>query len=143
MRELIFFPDPRLRQRCAAVEAFDQQFQDLVADLQRIIGPYKGLAAPQIGALVRIFYHGLRRQVFINPRLLRTSGELEAAEERCLSIPDRAIRVMRPVEVEIEAQDEKGRPFCETLTGLEARVACHELDHLDGILILDREWAGN
>ena len=74
----------------------------------------------------------------INPRLEWSSEELEEAEEGCLSLPRVAVDVERPVHVRVNAQDEQGEPILLEASGLEARVIQHEMDHLDGVLILER-----
>jgi peptide deformylase len=76
--------------------------------------------------------------VLINPEVEWSGAEAEAAEEGCLSLPSVLVEVERPIHVRVRAQDENGEPLLVEATGLEARVIQHELDHLDGVLILDR-----
>lgn len=108
-----------------------------------------GLAAPQVFVSWRVFLAGIRPvaegapaetavEVFINPRLVATGGEIETAWEGCLSFPELLVLVPRPQQVRVEYLDGEGRPAVMDLEGYHARVVQHEYDHLDGILTLDR-----
>jgi peptide deformylase len=101
-----------------------------------------GLAAPQIGLSQRLLVYRVGQDApliaLINPEIEWTSGDEEVAEEGCLSIPGIAVDVDRAVHVRVRAQDETGEARVVEASGLEARVIQHEMDHLDGILILDR-----
>jgi peptide deformylase len=141
------YPDPALRMKAHDVEAFDADLARLVEQLQHLLVDANGLglAATQLGVLRRVF--ALRpdpegeSQVLVNPRLVEGSDEKVADEEGCLSLQGVVIPVERHERVTVEAQDAEGKDVRLELEGLPARVAQHELDHLDGILILDRTTA--
>lgn len=100
-----------------------------------------GLAAPQVGVSERLFVVDLRdgnRWVFINPEIIATSEECVTAEEGCLSIPGVFSEVTRAARVTVQALNVKGRPFTVEAEGLFARAIQHELDHLNGVLFIDR-----
>jgi peptide deformylase len=100
-----------------------------------------GLAAVQVGSLLRVFVtrvKGDTRRVFINPEIVETSVEEVTVEEGCLSIPGVEADVTRPVSVRVQAWDRKGKPFVLTAQGLLARAIQHEMDHLNGVLYVDR-----
>ena len=101
-----------------------------------------GLAATQIGVLHRVLVYRVQPDspvsALINPELEWTSSDEEIAEEGCLSLPLVHVEVERPVHVRVKAQDEHGGPLLVEASGLEARVIQHEMDHLDGVLILSR-----
>src|SRR5918911_5678718 len=117
------------------------------AELARMIGLLDdalgaGLAATQLGVLHRVFVSRAEPdapiQAFVNPRLEWAGEEVDADEEGCLSIPGIWVEVERPVHVRMSGFDARGRPRIVETEGLEARVLQHELDHLDGVLMLDR-----
>jgi peptide deformylase len=101
-----------------------------------------GLAATQLGVLHRVLVYRVQQQqpiaALINPELEWKGKEEEIAEEGCLSLPGVAVDVERPVHVRVRALNEYGDPIVIEASGLEARVIQHEMDHLDGVLILDR-----
>lgn len=100
-----------------------------------------GLAAPQVGVSQRLFVIDVRdgkRWTFINPEIIATSEECESAEEGCLSIPGVFSEVSRAVRVTVQAQNIQGKPFTVEADGLFARAIQHELDHLNGVLFIDR-----
>jgi peptide deformylase len=101
-----------------------------------------GLAATQLGVMHRVLVYRAEAEsplgVLINPEIEDTSDELETMEEGCLSLPGVGVEVERPVDVRVRAQDETGAEITVEASGLEARVIQHEIDHLDGVLILDR-----
>jgi peptide deformylase len=101
-----------------------------------------GLAATQLGVLHRVLvykaYVDDPLTALVNPELLWLSDELEGGEEGCLSLPGVHVEVERPAQLRVRALDETGRPVEIEAEGLEARVIQHEIDHLDGVLILDR-----
>jgi peptide deformylase len=138
------YPDPALRMKAHEVDGFDADLARLVEQLQHLLADANGLglAATQLGVLRRVFV--LRPdpeqegQVLVNPRLVDTSEERVSDDEGCLSLQGVVIPVERHERVTVEAQDSKGNDVRLELEGLPARVAQHELDHLDGILILDR-----
>jgi peptide deformylase len=138
------YPDPALRMKANDVESFDNDLARLVEQLQHLLVDANGLglAATQLGVLRRVF--ALRpdpdgeSQVLVNPRLVESSDERAADDEGCLSLQGVVIPVERHERVIVEASDPEGNEVRLELEGLPARVAQHELDHLDGILILDR-----
>jgi peptide deformylase len=101
-----------------------------------------GLAAPQVGVLHRLLVYRVQQQApvnaLINPRVEWAGDEEETMEEGCLSLPAVLIDVERPIHVRVRGFDEHGEELLIEATGLEARVIQHEIDHLDGVLILDR-----
>jgi peptide deformylase len=138
------YPDPALRMKANDVESFDNDLARLVEQLEHLLVDANGLglAATQLGVLRRVF--ALRpdpdgeSQVLVNPRLVESSDERVADDEGCLSLQGVVIPVERHESVIVEASDPEGNEVRLELEGLPARVAQHELDHLDGILILDR-----
>jgi peptide deformylase len=138
------YPDPALRMKAHDVESFDGDLARLVEQLEHLLIDANGLglAATQLGVLRRVF--ALRpdpdekMQVLVNPRLVDSSDEQVTDDEGCLSMQGVVIPVERHERVIVEAHDPEGKDVRLELEGLPARVAQHELDHLDGILILDR-----
>ncbi len=138
------YPDPALRMKAHEIESFDVDLTRLVEQLEHLLGDANGLglAATQLGVLRRVFV--LRpdpdeeSKVLVNPRLVQGSDERMIDDEGCLSLQGVVIPVERHERVTVEAQDPEGNDVRLELEGLPARVAQHELDHLDGILILDR-----
>jgi peptide deformylase len=138
------FGDPVLRSKAGAVTRFDESLREEVARMDRLMGDALGLglAAPQMGVLHRLFVYRAGPDAplvaVVNPRLEWSSQEEEIAEEGCLSLPRVLVDVERPLHVRVSARDEQGQPIRIEASGLEARVIQHEMDHLDGVLILDR-----
>ncbi|HEY7935135.1 MAG TPA: peptide deformylase [Solirubrobacteraceae bacterium] len=138
------FGDPVLRAKAVEVDRFDQSLQAEVARMGELMDDALGigLAATQIGILHRVIvyraYADEQITALINPVLESRGEELEAATEGCLSLPGVHVEVERPAQVRVRAQDPAGKPLVLEAEGLEARVIQHEIDHLDGVLILDR-----
>jgi peptide deformylase len=138
------FGDPVLRSRARDVTRFDDSLREEVARMDRLMGDALGLglAANQVGVLHRLFVYRAGPDAplvaVINPRIEWSSQDEETAEEGCLSLPRVTVDVERPVHVRVGARDERGGPITIEASGLEARVIQHEMDHLDGVLILDR-----
>ncbi len=139
------FGDPVLKQQTKPVTTFDAHLEKLVDVMMGVMDRDQGvgLAANQIGVLSRVMVwrhpeNEDERYAFVNPEIVERSEACCTAGEGCLSVPDVTVEVMRAEEVVVEAQDLKGRPLQVRLTGLPARIAQHEIDHLDGILIVDR-----
>jgi peptide deformylase len=138
------YPDPVLRLEAQEVEEFDADLAQLVARMSRLMHDAQGvgLAANQVGVLRRVVVllaaADEEPSVLVNPTILDRSDEAEQDTEGCLSLQGVAVPVERAVRLRIEAQDAEGAPVELELEGLAARVAQHEVDHLDGILILDR-----
>ena len=144
LRHVRKFGDPVLKSRAAEVEGFDEALR---AEIDRMgllmedaIGV--GLAANQVGLLRRFFVYRVSDegplQALVNPVIEWSSDEEETFEEGCLSLPQVVVEVTRPAQIRVSAQDGFGEPLKLEVDGLEARVIQHELDHLDGVLIIDR-----
>lgn len=132
-----------LNTKAITVPDIDQSVRDLVSSMFESMyeGQGIGLAAPQVGVSQRIFIchaAGDKARVFINPEIIATSPEQETYEEGCLSIPGIYADIVRPEQIQIQAWNEKGRPFTLDADGMLARVIQHEFDHLKGILFLER-----
>ncbi len=138
------FGDPVLKTKARPVEHFDDGLRDEVRRMGLLMDDALGigLAATQVGILHRLLVYrvqsGAPLAALVNPVIEWSSKEEETAEEGCLSLPSVHVEVERPVHVRVRAQDEYGEPILIEASGLEARVIQHELDHLDGVLILDR-----
>ena len=138
------FGDPVLKARALPVERFDSELRAEAARMAVIMGDALGvgLAATQLGVMHRLLVYRIGADaplaVLANPRLEWSSAEAETMEEGCLSLPGVHVEVQRPVQVRVRAQDERGDELTVEASGLEARVIQHEIDHLDGVLILDR-----
>ncbi len=139
------YGDPALRSSATPVDRFDDALQTQVGQMAKIMGDALGvgLAAPQLGLSQRLLVYRVGPDApvvaLVNPEVEWTSDEdLEVLEEGCLSIPGVSVDVERPVHVRVRARDEQGEERLVEASGLEARVIQHEVDHLDGVLILDR-----
>ena len=138
------YPDPVLRLEASEVIEFDGDLEQLVERMIRLMQDARGvgLAANQVGILRRVFVIQAEEdeepRALINPVIVERSDELDSDDEGCLSMQGVVVPVERPARVRLEAKDEHGNEVALELEGLPARVAQHELDHLDGVLILDR-----
>jgi peptide deformylase len=136
--------DPVLKSRATPVDRFDESLHRQAARMAGIMNDALGvgLAAPQLGISQRLLVYRIGPDapviVLANPEVEWSSGEVEAGEEGCLSIPGVTVDVERPLHVRVCGQDEEGDPRLVEASGLEARVIQHEMDHLDGVLILER-----
>ena len=144
LRNLVIEGDPLLRKTSRPVDEITPRIIKLLddmADTMYFEGRGIGIAAPQVGVLRRIFVidvgdeHGLIE--FINPEIIETSGS-QIDNEGCLSVPGKCGTVERPDKVWIEYQNRYGEKQQAKLTGFEAKCFCHEYDHLDGILYIDK-----
>jgi peptide deformylase len=142
MLSIITMGDPLLAKTSALVGDFNADIRRLVEQMFETMGTRGiGLAAVQVGEAIRMFITRAPRdqaRVFINPDILETSLEEETIEEGCLSVPGLYTEMVRPAAVRVQAWNEKGRPFTLTADGMLARVIQHELDHLNGVLFVDR-----
>jgi peptide deformylase len=144
LAEVRTFGDPVLRSPASAVTEFDPELEReadrMVSIMRDAMGV--GLAATQLGILRRllVFQAGpdARPTALANPELEWASDELATAEEGCLSLPGIGVDVERPLHARVRGLDLRGEPLLLEASGLEARVLQHEIDHLDGVLILDR-----
>jgi peptide deformylase len=138
------FGDPVLRTRARAVDRFDDALREEVARMGRLMNDAigVGLAATQVGVLHRVLVYRVHLQspisALVNPTIDWSGSEVETLEEGCLSLPNVHVDVERPVHVRVSALNEFAEPLTIEASGLEARVIQHEVDHLDGILVLDR-----
>jgi peptide deformylase len=145
--DLVYYPDPRLRDVSKRISAVDQEILDAVPRMFEIM--YKargiGLAGPQAGLGRRVVVANLTgdptkkddEQVFINPEIVDRSGKL-LEEEGCLSLPGMAAQIQRAEKVLVKYKDLKGKLIEREAELLESRLFQHEIDHLDGILIVDK-----
>jgi peptide deformylase len=140
--EIRTFGDPVLKSRATRVKDFDESLKHLAEDMLRIMREHEGvgLAANQIGRLKRIFVAAYDEEeyVIVNPEIETRSEATEKDVEGCLSIPETRVEVERPTAVTVSGQDLSGAPVRLEVEGLLARIFQHEIDHLDGVLILDR-----
>ncbi len=138
------FGDPILKTKARPVEHFDEALRDEVQRMGLLMDDALGigLAATQVGVLHQLLVYRVSGDAplatLANPVIEWSSKEDEIADEGCLSLPSVQVEVERPVHVRVRAQDEYGEPILVEASGLEARVIQHEMDHLDGVLILDR-----
>ena len=144
LRHIRTFGDPVLRAKARPVERFDDALREEVTRMGRLMHDSIGigLAATQVGTLHRLLVYRVQHEspivALINPVLEWSGREAEIADEGCLSLPGVLVEVERPIHVRVSAKDEFGEPIEVEAAGLEARVIQHEMDHLDGVLILDR-----
>jgi len=137
------YGDPALRRRAAPVTEVTPEIRRMIADLVDTMYDEVGigLAAPQVGIALRIIVasdeSGREARALVNPVIAAHGGEA-TAEEGCLSLPGIFAPVTRAAWVRVEARDEEGRPVSIDARGLFARVLQHEMDHLDGVLFIDR-----
>ena len=136
--------DPVLKSRATPVDRFDDSLRQQVSRMAGIMNDALGvgLAAPQLGISQRLLVYRVGPDApliaLANPEIEWESEDREGSDEGCLSIPGVMVDVERPVHVRVRAQDEEGEPRSVEASGLEARVIQHEMDHLDGVLILER-----
>lgn len=149
MLEILVYPDPRLKQVAQPVEQFDGELGKFILELEQTMRAAPGgvgIAAPQVGRAHRIVIvdvsgkadipqHG--RLVLINPEITDWQG-MQVGREGCMSVPDYTGNVIRAEQIQLRAQDATGQWQSYTMTGYEARAVQHEIDHLDGMLFLDR-----
>lgn len=147
--DIIQYPDPRLKQVSTPVQDFTEELRDFIRILEATMhaGPGGvGIAAPQVGRFERIVlvdvsskpknqHHG--RLVLINPEILAWEG-MTKGREGCMSVPDYTGNVIRAEQIQLKAWDAHGQVREYAMQGFEARAVQHEIDHLDGILFLDR-----
>ena len=147
LREIVKFPDPRLKQVSKPITKIDDELRELARDMIDVMydEPGIGLAAPQVGASIRMFVIdtewsddevGKNPQVIINPEISDREGKI-VWEEGCLSVPDYAANVERDAKITLRGIDLDENPIEETAEGLRAVCVQHEVDHLDGVLFID------
>ena len=147
--DILHYPDSRLKEISKTVEEFDGELQQFIADLEEAMraGPGGvGIAAPQVGRLQRIAIvdvsskpktpnHG--KLILVNPEITEWQG-MKKGREGCMSVPDFTGNVIRAEKIKLKTQDPDGVWHEFEMEGFEARAVQHELDHLDGLLFLDR-----
>lgn len=143
MSRIITLGNELLKQKSSIITDFDTNIEEHVSEMFEIMTDQKGigLASVQIGDLRRIFITSIPKdkpRVFINPEIIETSLEQDVYEEGCLSIPGINSDITRPLYVKIQAWDMKGKHFTLQAEGLLARVIQHEIDHINGLLFIDR-----
>lgn len=146
---ILHYPDPHLRSKCAPVRDFNADLAALAKRMGELMRTDAGvgLAAPQVGAPIRLFVMNLTGEeadshVFVNPVISHKQGKAEA-EEGCLSLPSIHVQVTRAAQCRITAQDLEGNPIVLEAKNLQCRIWQHETDHLDGVLIIDRMGASD
>ena len=146
VREVLLYPDPLLKERCDPIVDFGPEVAALVTDLLDTMAasPGCGLAAPQIGVLKRVVVIDVTAKhpdrtplILINPTLSELADH-KIIREGCLSIPELTANVLRADSIRVKAQDASGAWVEHACSGLEAIAVQHEVDHLDGVLFLDR-----
>ena len=145
--KLLYYPDPRLRTTSKEIGEVDEQLRESIPEMFKIMYRARGvgLAGPQVGMHRRIIVANLtgdpeetaEERVFINPEIVDKAGEVRE-EEGCLSLPGMAPVILRAEQVTVKYRDLEGNVVERPTEGLEAKLFQHEIDHLDGILILDK-----
>jgi len=144
LKHVVKYGNPALRSVARPIDRFDDALVEEVRRMGHLMHDAYGigLAATQLGVMHRVLVYRTELEgavaALVNPVLEWDSKEKETAEEGCLSLPAVVVEVERPVHVRVRAQDERGEPILVEASGLEARVIQHEMDHLDGVLILDK-----
>lgn len=145
MLKVIKYPNEFLRRKAREVkleELKNPKIQRLIVDMVKTMEAEKGigLAAPQVGSGLRICIVKLDDELYvlINPKIKSFSRKKDLSEEGCLSFPGKFLPIERPIKVKIQARDIEGKKIKIKATGILARAFQHEIDHLDGILIIDR-----
>lgn len=144
IKPILTTPDNKLRQVSDEVISFDKALADLIQNLTETVEAQTdpvglGLSAPQIGVLKRVFVAKVRNKfkAFVNPRILKFSKKELTYLEGCFSVPDIYGHVIRPAEIDLEAQDKLGKTSKTHYKGLPSRIIQHEMDHLNGELFID------
>ena len=146
--EILDIENPDLRGQCSRVNFVPEDFEDTIADMFETMISHRGvgLSAPQVGIYQRFFLYTLdiestEYRVVVNPKILARSGR-SIAEEGCLSYEGYTGQVERDFQITVRYQDENLKTVERTVDGWEARIIAHEMDHLEGILFIDRMIAG-
>ena len=143
LRNIVTVGDPVLTKKCRPVVKFDDRLAQLIDDMKETMRNANGvgLAAPQVGMLRRVVVIDVRDNhgviELVNPEIVSTEG-VQCGTEGCLSLPGEFRDIERPARVTVKAQDRFGKEFTITGEGMLARAFCHEIDHLDGVLFIDR-----
>lgn len=144
IKPILKTPDNSLRQKSKEVVSFDKPLASLISDLTETLISQTdpvglGLSAVQIGVLKRVFVARVKNRIkhFVNPKITKFSKKDITFLEGCFSVPEFYGHVIRPAELDLEAQDKQGKKTKGHYLGLPARIIQHEIDHLDGILFTD------
>lgn len=139
---IIRYPNKVLKKKSKEIKKITPEIKELTLDMEETMVKNEGigLAAPQIGSLKRMIVIQVNKEpaVFINPKIVKKSKEKEIMEEGCLSFPGVFLEIKRPRKIEVEALTLNGEKVLFETEGLLSRVFQHEIDHLDGILLIDR-----
>lgn len=144
LRHVVKFGDPVLKSSAQPIAVFDDALRTEIQRMGQLMSDSLGigLAANQVGRLRRLLVYRVEEdspiQALVNPQIEWASKEEEWFEEGCLSLPRVHVDVERPIHVRVSARDGMGEQILVEASGLEARVIQHEMDHLDGVLIVDR-----
>ena len=140
---IIKYPDPVLRKKCGKIkDPLDSEIQKLITEMIKAMKANNGmgLAAPQVGKLLRlcIIEEDSRLYILINPKIKSRSREKTLGEEGCLSFPGKFLNIKRSEKIKVRCLDKTGKQVKIKASGLLARALQHEIDHLDGVLFIDR-----
>lgn len=142
LRNIVKYGDPVLRKKSRTVEKFDSKLSDLIDDMIATMNHAEGvgLAAVQVGILKRVVIVDVGEGPIelVNPEIIEESKEKQITPEGCLSLPGQSGNTVRPMSVKVKAQDRNGKWYIHKGTGLKAKAFCHEIDHLDGVLYIDK-----
>ena len=149
IRQLRYDGDEILRKKSREVEIVDDRIRRIFSDMDETMHAYNGvgLSAVQVGILKRLVvidvnYDGSPSLKLVNPVIVKQKGEQVCEKEGCLSFPNQFAEVIRPAEVTVKALDENGKKITIKAKDLLAECLCHEIDHLDGILFIDKMEPG-
>ncbi|MGN0700830.1 MAG: peptide deformylase [Oscillospiraceae bacterium] len=143
LRQIVKIGDDVLRKKSRPITDFNQKLHTLLDDMKETLAKAEGagLAAPQVGMLRRVVVIDVRDNhgviELVNPEIVAAEG-VQCGTEGCLSLPGEFRDIERPARVTVKAQDRFGKEFTITGEGMLARAFCHEIDHLDGVLFIDR-----
>jgi len=143
MLDIVTLGDERLKRHSIVIPEFNGEISSLVEQMfeTMYVNSGIGLAAVQVGKLIRLFVTHVPDdvpRVFVNPEIVETSLNQGSYEEGCLSIPGINADVVRPTQIRVQAWNGKARPFSVDAEGILARVVQHEIDHLNGVLFIER-----
>lgn len=142
IRKILYENDSILRKKSKPVMVFDKNLKDLFVDMEETLEKAEGagLSAVQVGILKRMFiiYDKDKTLYVVNPTILSQSGTNKITQEGCLSVPGKWGDVNRPNKIQVTYQDQNGNQVNKELAGFSAKAFCHEYDHLDGILFIDK-----
>lgn len=141
MLKIVKYPDPVLRREAESVDSVNDDIRDIIENMLDVmyIEEGVGLAAPQVGVSKKVIVVDDGKDVIglINPEIVKKSRENDTMEEGCLSLPGIRLNISRPVRITVKGLDENGDPVELQADGILAKVLQHEIDHLNGILIID------